>query len=676
MAVACTGRACAAALPGCRRRARRGAPRASAGAAPAALLRAVGEKRPGVRAPEAAAALLGALRREEGSSSPSPSARAAAVARLVGAGEAEADASARARSLAAAVFLLSRGSDWEAARAVCEEGYTALGLEPGAFAFALAAAGAYGGGAGAREVDALLAAAEAEAKGEARRARRGRGKGGGRRAMPPRKAKVASPGQPRGVAERPTLLLQDEHLAVLSKPANMLTHPVAGGGGGDKRTLADCALSLLGEGQTSALYGPTARGVAHRLDRGTSGCIAVARHSLAHARLAYAFYEPGVICKEYSALVQLLQGLPGAASLEGELASPVKGLPARTRYELATSARSTEAGIGLLRAWPLTGRRHQIRIHAAEGLGAVIGDEIHGPGPSSLPPAVREVLAPHKQGAVHMLHARRLRLPHPMAPRDDEILSADYDSNAAQGFIEVEAPYPKHFEAIAKHAGLTLVWACAFWGVLTEPAHAVAVELVEGAQVDAFLLALATTLGGLFIAGTKLTTADEDLFLSKGLASVPALLQKRLERMSYKEAKLDVTVLVNYCLARWWVKFAVHGPQLSVGFTASKLMDLVQLTASLSGLSIAWVAYGVLTGQFERDERTREQSLQKWVATSATTAAAAALSWQLLEQLLYSQARLELLEHPSINWATALGDGALMACVMLAYRVASYYTTD
>ena len=97
------------------------------------------------------------------------------------------------------------------------------------------------------------------------------------------------------------------------------------------------------------------------------------------------------------------------------------------------------------------------------------------------------------------------------------------------------------------------------------------------------------------------------------------LLQKRLERMSYKEAKLDVTVLVNYCLARWWVKFAVHGPQLSVGFTASKLMDLVQLTASLSGLSIAWVAYGVLTGQFERDERTREQSLQKWVATSATT---------------------------------------------------------
>ena len=42
-------------------------------------------------------------------------------------------------------------------------------------------------------------------------------------------------------------------------------------------------------------------------------------------------------------------------------------------------------------------------------------------------------------------------------------------------------------------------------------------------------LALATTLGGLFIAGTKLTTADEDLFLSKGLASVPALLQKRLE---------------------------------------------------------------------------------------------------------------------------------------------------
>lgn len=361
-----------------------------------------------------------------------------------------------------AAALPPAAGEWQTAAAICEEGFSAAGIAPGAFPFALAAAGAWGAAAPISAVDALLGNAEADSKGAARKARRAKSrKGGTRGGIAARQAKAASPAQPRGIAEKPDVLYEDEHMSVLCKPANMLTHPVAGGGGGDKRTLADCALSLLGEKRTSALFGPTARGVAHRLDRGTSGCVAVARHSLAHARLAYLFFEPGVVNKEYVALLQLNDGAAVlSAPGTGELDTPVDRLPARTRYELVatqTGARGG-AGVAMLRAWPATGRRHQIRVHAVEGLGAaVIGDEIHGPGPSALPQAVREVLAPHKQGAVHLLHARRLQLPHPLVPRDDEVCCADYDcSSTLPTMVDVEAPFPRHFAEIARNTGLTL----------------------------------------------------------------------------------------------------------------------------------------------------------------------------------------------------------------------------
>ena len=86
-----------------------------------------------------------------------------------------------------------------------------------------------------------------------------------------------------------------------------------------------------------------------------------------------------------------------------------------------------------------------------------------------------------------------------------------------------------------------------------------------------------------------------------------------------------------------------------------------------------WIAAGILTGQFERDERTRELSVSEWLAITARTGLAAGLPWQLLEQMLYSTARPALLENVHINWDEALGDGAVMVATMMAYRFASYF---
>lgn len=130
----------------------------------------------------------------------------------------------------------------------------------------------------------------------------------------------------------------------------------------------------------------------HRLDRDTSGCLLLARNPKAVKRFAQAF-EHGLVRKRYLAV---LDGVPDGGEGVIDLAltkvstresgwrmrGDPRGKAARTRWRLL----AREGGRALVAFFPETGRTHQIRIHAAEGLGIpILGDGVYGRGGEGVP---------------------------------------------------------------------------------------------------------------------------------------------------------------------------------------------------------------------------------------------------------------------------------------------------
>ncbi len=166
----------------------------------------------------------------------------------------------------------------------------------------------------------------------------------------------------------------------------------------------------------------------HRLDRDTSGCLLLSRNPKAHARLQQAF-ERGEVQKRYLAV---LDGMPEGDGGVIELAlaktstkedgwrmvSDPEGKSAVTHWTLLGS----HEGRGYVEFRPETGRTHQIRVHAAAGLGvAVLGDPVYG--------------RADKRGM--MLHAAELIVP-----------------RANKDPVTAEAPLPERFAGLigADHA--------------------------------------------------------------------------------------------------------------------------------------------------------------------------------------------------------------------------------
>jgi 23S rRNA pseudouridine1911/1915/1917 synthase len=204
------------------------------------------------------------------------------------------------------------------------------------------------------------------------------------------------------------LLYEDEDLVVVNKPAGMVVHPAAGARSG---TLVNALMHRLGT--LSAAGGALRPGIVHRLDRGTSGALVVARNDAAHRALAEQF-RSRTVQKTYLALVQ-----GRLARDAGTIAQPVgRDIQRRTRMTARTGA-GREArtdwevlfrlgNFTLVAAHPRTGRTHQIRAHfAAEGH-ALVGDTLYGA--AKQPRAGRTVLKP--LGRV-FLHAARLGFTHP-----------------------------------------------------------------------------------------------------------------------------------------------------------------------------------------------------------------------------------------------------------------------
>ncbi len=237
--------------------------------------------------------------------------------------------------------------------------------------------------------------------------------------------------EPRPAAPAPErialdVVYEDKSLIVIDKPAHLVVHPAAGHPSGTlvNAVIAHCGASLSGIG------GVKRPGIVHRLDKGTSGLLVVAKTDAAHAGLAEQFAAHGADGRLERAYLALVWGKPlrPRGTIEARLArsranrtriAVVKGAAGRhavTHYEvLKTFAPRGAAAISLLRLRLETGRTHQIRVHLAHIGHPVVGDPVYGSGfkakAGTLPePARGAVMGLQRQA----LHAVELGFEHPL----------------------------------------------------------------------------------------------------------------------------------------------------------------------------------------------------------------------------------------------------------------------
>jgi 23S rRNA pseudouridine1911/1915/1917 synthase len=224
---------------------------------------------------------------------------------------------------------------------------------------------------------------------------------------------VAPSAKPEAIPIR--LYYDDPDLCVVDKPAGMATHPAPGSPRG---TLVNALLAALGP--LPAINGVLRPGIVHRLDKGTSGLLVVAKSERAMRALSAAMASR-MIHREYDAVVW---GRPPSRS--GTIDAPI-GRDAALRTKFAVTARGRSAvthyllkerfsvedpervrrtskrlELALLVLKLETGRTHQIRVHCAAVGIPIVGDPLYGGG--------RPRLGVQRQ----MLHAARLRFDHPV----------------------------------------------------------------------------------------------------------------------------------------------------------------------------------------------------------------------------------------------------------------------
>jgi 23S rRNA pseudouridine1911/1915/1917 synthase len=205
------------------------------------------------------------------------------------------------------------------------------------------------------------------------------------------------------------IVYEDEYLAVINKPAGMVVHPGAGVSGG---TLANAIAWHFGLNTDSS----NRVGIVHRLDKDTSGLIAVAKTEEMQEKLSELFRKRKVE-KSYVALVH---GSPreNSGTIERPIARDRRNrtkmtVAANGRYALTHwRVRQRFEKFTLLDVDIKTGRTHQIRVHLASINHPVVGDAVYNEGRDNTIANIEIRRAVEKLGRF-FLHAEKLDFTHP-----------------------------------------------------------------------------------------------------------------------------------------------------------------------------------------------------------------------------------------------------------------------
>jgi 23S rRNA pseudouridine1911/1915/1917 synthase len=231
-----------------------------------------------------------------------------------------------------------------------------------------------------------------------------------------------------------TIVFEDEHVLVVDKPAGMVTHPGAGQSAG---TLA--AAALAHSPTMAGVGGPRRPGIVHRLDKGTSGLIVLAKTAAAYESLTVQLARRRVT-RRYVCLVHGVVTPPG-----GVIDRPIgRDERSRVRMAVAREGRGKRAvtrfrvlerfpGLTFLECRLETGRTHQIRVHLAFLGHPLLGDRTYGQRRESrsLDPVLGDLItalegvALHAAGLgfAHPVTGERLELVSPLPNRLERILS-------------------------------------------------------------------------------------------------------------------------------------------------------------------------------------------------------------------------------------------------------------
>jgi len=217
------------------------------------------------------------------------------------------------------------------------------------------------------------------------------------------------------------LLYEDEYLAVINKPADMVVHPAKGNWSG---TLVN-ALRYHFQ-HLSGINGDYRPGIVHRLDRDTTGAILIAKEEQTHRALSLQF-EHRRVYKEYHALCQ------GVLDRDSDYVEKAIGHDPHDRTKMAAFNYVDEErdikpactfyevierydGYTYAKAYPKTGRTHQIRVHLASVGCPVLADKAYSTRDKLLLSHLTRTVVEHDEVLLQRqaLHAHVLRFQHPI----------------------------------------------------------------------------------------------------------------------------------------------------------------------------------------------------------------------------------------------------------------------